>query len=383
MFQDNPTMYNTDRMKLLITGGHHSSAIPVINELQQRYPEIQIKWVGHRHSLQFDKNDTLEYIEITRLGIPFYELSAGKVYKTYNLRNILRIPLGFFQSFVYLLKNRPDMILSFGGYIAAPIVFTGWLLGIPSVTHEQTVVVGYANRFISLFVKKIFVSWKESLKYFPESKVIYTGMPIRKSILKISSNEFDANNELPYVFVFAGKSGSHLINSHVLASFETLMKKINLIVQTGDYSELNDFETLNTAYEKVKDTLPGKMFIKKFIFENEIGEAYGKADLVVARSGAHTVKELEVLHKRAVLIPISWVSHNEQFENAKILENKNLAVILDENNLTSEVFTDTILQNIGKTLECATYNEDISNSEKVIVDEIIKTFSKKIKKTTS
>ena len=93
-------MYNTDRMKLLITGGHHSSAIPVINELQQRYPEIQIKWVGHRHSLQFDKNDTLEYIEITRLGIPFYELSAGKVYKTYNLRNILRIPLGFFQSFV-------------------------------------------------------------------------------------------------------------------------------------------------------------------------------------------------------------------------------------------------------------------------------------------
>jgi UDP-N-acetylglucosamine--N-acetylmuramyl-(pentapeptide) pyrophosphoryl-undecaprenol N-acetylglucosamine transferase len=58
------------------------------------------------------------------------------------------------------LKIKPDIILSFGGYLAVPVVFVGWLLGIPSVTHEQTAVVGYANKFVSLFAKRILLTWK-------------------------------------------------------------------------------------------------------------------------------------------------------------------------------------------------------------------------------
>ena len=71
-------------MRVVITGGHHTSALPVIDKLKEDHKDIDIFWIGHRHSGHGDKSDTLEYKEITALGIPFYNLNAGKVYRTYN-----------------------------------------------------------------------------------------------------------------------------------------------------------------------------------------------------------------------------------------------------------------------------------------------------------
>ena len=88
-----------------MTGGHHSSALPVIKKLKEKISDVEILWMGHKHSMQRDSNPTLEYIEITSLGIPFYDLKAGKVYKTYNIGRLLKVPLGFFQAFWFLLKN--------------------------------------------------------------------------------------------------------------------------------------------------------------------------------------------------------------------------------------------------------------------------------------
>src|SRR3989338_10202365 len=145
-------------MKIVIAGGHHSSALPVIHELNRQFPDVQIIWLGHKYSLKGDKNPTLEFYEVTALGIPFYEVKAGKLYKAFNLGRLLKVPFGFFQSLILLIKIKPDIILSFGGYLAVPVVLAGWLLRIPSVTHEQTVAVGYANRAIAPFVDKIFLT---------------------------------------------------------------------------------------------------------------------------------------------------------------------------------------------------------------------------------
>ena len=139
-------------MKIVITGGHHSSALPVINNLRERFSDVEIYWIGHRYSMKGDINPTLEYKEITDLGIPFFDLKAGKLYKTYNLGRLLKIPLGLVQATFLLLKIRPDVILSFGGYLAAPVVIAGNALRIPSLTHEQTVTAGYSNKLISFFI---------------------------------------------------------------------------------------------------------------------------------------------------------------------------------------------------------------------------------------
>jgi len=337
-------------MKIVITGGHHSSALPVIKKLKEKVSDVQILWIGHKYSMKNDKNTTLEYREITSLGIPFFDLKAGKVYKTYDLGRLLKVPLGFIHAFWYLLKNKPDVILSFGGYIAAPVVIAGYFLKIPSITHEQTVVAGYSNKLISKFAKKVMISWRESEKYFSKEKVVYTGIPLRDSVFGIKSNSFDINDQLLTIFVMAGKTGSHLINDIVRESLEDLLSFCNVIHQCGDNSVYNDFEKLENKYMDIRDSTHGKYYLRRFVLEDEIGEAYMKADLVVTRSGAHTISEIIALKKPSLLIPIPWVSHNEQYLNAVMVRDNGLAEILEQKDLSNESLVEKVnycLSNLG------------------------------------
>lgn len=338
-------------MKVVITGGHHSSALPVIKKLREKDSSTEIYWIGHKYSMKGDTNPTLEYREITDLGIPFFDLKAGKLYKTYDIGRLIKVPYGVIQSLYLLMKIKPNIILSFGGYIAAPVVVSGSILNIPSITHEQTVVSGYANKLISTFAKKVLISWKESEQYFPKRKVVYTGIPLRNSIFEIKSDSFTTNNNFPTIYISAGKTGSHFINSLVKESLENLLNFCNIIHQTGDNSVNNDYDLLSLKYEYIKDKVKGKYFLRKFVFEDEIGEAFNKSDLVLSRSGAHTISELLALKKPCILIPIPWVSHNEQNKNAEVLKKYGLAEILDQETLNADVLEKAIrnsLDNLSK-----------------------------------
>ncbi|KKS06837.1 hypothetical protein A3K01_01045 [candidate division WWE3 bacterium RIFOXYD1_FULL_43_17] len=334
-------------MKIVITGGHHSSALPVIDQFRSKYPGTELYWFGHRRSLASDKNDTLEFKEITALGIPFYNLQAGKVYKTFNLLRLLKVPFGFIQAFRWLLKIKPDVILSFGGYLAVPTVISGWVLGIPSITHEQTVVVGYANKLLSTFVKKICIGWKDSVKYFPANKIVYSGVPLRKAVFEIGSDSFNSANSLPTIYITAGKTGSHTINEVVKEALPELLSVCNVIHQSGDHSKFNDYGQLESIYKEVSSLANGKFYLRKFVLDAEIGEAFNRSALVVSRSGAHTVTELLALEKPCVLIPIPWVSHDEQKENALILQKYGLAEILEEKDLSEDTFFATVKKVLG------------------------------------
>ena len=366
-------------MKVVITGGHHTSAIPVIKELRKN-PQVEIFWFGHKYSIEGDKNPTLEYREITALGVPFYSLKAGKLYKTANIARLLKVPFGFFQSFYLLLKIKPNIILSFGGYLAAPVVFAGWFMGIPSVTHEQTVVVGYSNKFISYFAKKILVTWNESKKYFPGKNVITVGLPLRKEIFEQKTNNLNLNPILPTVYITAGKTGSHTINEAVLEALPDLLTTVNVVHQSGDASVYNDYQRLLERSQTI--SAAGKYNLRKFVLEDEIGEVFSKAKLVVGRSGAHTVYELLATEKPAILIPIPWVSHNEQFENAAMLYRIGLARILEEKDLSPKSLIVTLklaLENLDQMkLRDKDFKKNIiTNSAELIVNELLSIAGKK------
>lgn len=157
-------------MKIVLIGGHHSSAIPVIKELQKSDSSLELVWFGHRNSTRSNKRESLEHKEITALGLKFYSLRAGKFYRTYNPISLLMIPLGFVHALLLLIKERPDAILTFGGYLSVPVVTVGWFLRIPSVLHEQTVVVGYANKFSSFFAKEFYYLGRIRLNFLTKRK---------------------------------------------------------------------------------------------------------------------------------------------------------------------------------------------------------------------
>ncbi|OGD08511.1 hypothetical protein A2899_01815 [Candidatus Amesbacteria bacterium RIFCSPLOWO2_01_FULL_49_25] len=328
--------------KLIFTGGHHTSSLEVA--LQLKSQGVDVVWFGHRHSHWGDKSNTAEYHDITSSGLKFRDLRAGKFYRTYHPLKLIRIPLGFLQSFFLLLRERPDGIVSFGGYLAVPVVITGWLLAIPSITHEQTVAASWSNRLISFFVKKIALTWPQSTKYYPEGKTAVVGLPLRKEILEIRKRpQLSKRNHT--VYVTGGKQGSHIINETIFSALSQLQKKYTVIHQTGRSSLFPD-------YQKAL-SISSRRYIP-FAYDNSKGlAALEKASVVVSRAGAHITYELAVLGKKSVLVPISWASHNEQLLNAQVLHSAGLAVILPQSELSPaslQTAIDQALQLSGQPL---------------------------------
>lgn len=310
-----------DSMKTLVfTGGHHTGALEAAKMLKGK--GWNIVWFGHRHAAWGDKSDSAEYREVTAGGIKFYNLLAGKFHKTYNPIKLIRIPWGFLQASYLLFKIKPAGIVSFGGYLAVPTVIMGWLLGIPGLTHEQTVTQGWANKLISKFVKKVAVTWPENLKDYGV-KGILMGLPLRKEILEAKKSKL----KRPLLFITGGKQGAHVINEAVFSALPHL--DFEILHQTGNNSEYKDFA-------KAKMIKSANYKCVEYLNAGDQIQALVDAEVVISRSGAHITYELGYLGKKCVLIPIPWVSHNEQYKNAQILENAGMAVILNQNQLTSE-----------------------------------------------
>lgn len=328
------------KKKIIITGGHLTPALAVIEELQNRGWEII--FIGRKHATEGDKTSSVELEIIPQLGIPFYSLTAGRIQRRFTrwiIPSLLKIPVGFFQAFYYLLRFKPDVILSFGGYLSVPVVFSAWVLKIPVVTHEQTTVKGLATKFNTVFAQKIAVSWSVSLKKFPQNKVVLTGNPIRKETFKVDGNFWKTLNfegGLPLVFVTGGNQGSHIINQVVEKIVPRLTKITNVFHQCGHLRALGDFERLKKAQEMLLEKLKKRYHVKKYLTAKEMGTLLNKADLVISRAGANTVAELAALGKPGILIPLPWLYQNEQTKNAQMLAKAGICEILPQDQLSGK-----------------------------------------------
>jgi len=328
-------------LKIVITGGHHTPALSVIEALkglsEKSSEDLSFFWIGHKYSMWADTNISAEYREVTASGIPFFDLKAGKFYKTYNLLKLIRIPLGFIHAFVYLLKIRPDIIISFGGYLAVPVVFSAWLLRITIVTHEQTTVAGTASLFISRFARKIFISFASSGKFFPKEKICLVGNPIRSEIFA-DRGLFCFADGPKTLYITGGKQGSHKINTFVAKNLIRFLSSYNVIHQSGSSSVYGDYDNLLKLRENLSSELRERYLVKDFFNAEEIGSVFARADIVISRAGANAVYEIGALGKVALLIPIPWSSRNEQELNARFLSSGGAAALLEEKDLTEKKF---------------------------------------------
>jgi UDP-N-acetylglucosamine--N-acetylmuramyl-(pentapeptide) pyrophosphoryl-undecaprenol N-acetylglucosamine transferase len=344
--------------KILITGGHLTPALAVVDELKKQGFH-KIIWIGTKYNQAGNKNLSPEFNIITSKKIKFYDIKAGKLSRTWSLktiwpatRNFIFILIGFINSFIILLKERPKIIVSFGGYIALPIVIVGKLMKIKTVTHEQTLTIGLANKIISKFADKIFVSWPDSLKHFPKEKTILTGNPIRKEILKRpkKSQLTSFENNLPIILITGGNQGANFINKNIFEILPKLLKKYNVIHQTGNSSVTLDYEKALNIKKELNDSYNQRYKVFTYLNASQMSEALWYSDLVISRAGANTVTELALLGKKTILIPIPWGTNNEQYKNAKFLEKNLNAVVLEQNNtFTSENLLATINSYIKKT----------------------------------
>lgn len=322
-------------MKVIITGGHLSPAFSVIEKLDKQ----KILFIGRKYALEKDSALSLEYRLCQRLNIPFKSIKAAK-FQRKSLKSTLfsfsNLPLGTIQALSVIKEFKPDTILSFGGYISLPVIFAAKILKIPVVIHEQTLEAGIANKICAKFAKRVCISWQSSERFFPKGKTILTGNPIRQKLLeKTNKEKFIFKNNLPIIYITGGSLGAHAVNVLAEENIEDLLKIANVIHQTGDIKKYSDFERLS---KKASESF----LVKKFFNEEELGEIYQKANLIISRSGINTITELLYFEKKALLIPLPVGQKNEQLKNAMFYKELGLAEVLIQKNLTNEKFLNTI-----------------------------------------
>ncbi|MFI6317925.1 UDP-N-acetylglucosamine--N-acetylmuramyl-(pentapeptide) pyrophosphoryl-undecaprenol N-acetylglucosamine transferase [Nonomuraea sp. NPDC050556] len=327
-------------MRLLITGGgtggHTYPALTTLSALQRRQVPHDVLWVGTAAGLE--ARITAEH------GIPFKAITTGKLRRRPNLRelgtnivDVFRIPLGVAQAVGHAARYLPDVVLSTGGYVAVPIGVAAKLIRRPLVMHEQTTVVGLANRILARLATTIAVSHESSIDYLPESvrsRVVVTGNPVRPELLhgnKAAAYDlFGLTFEVPLIYVTGGAQGSKQINTLIAEVLPRLLPHAQLVHQCGP-AWIEQMRAIPLPPE-LADRYHPVPYVGA-----ELPDLLAAADVVIARSGAGTVSELTAVGKPSVLIPLIPTGGDEQRKNAGYLAENGAARALLEPHPTAEL----------------------------------------------
>ncbi|HSW89725.1 MAG TPA: UDP-N-acetylglucosamine--N-acetylmuramyl-(pentapeptide) pyrophosphoryl-undecaprenol N-acetylglucosamine transferase [Patescibacteria group bacterium] len=313
-----------------ITGGHLTPALAVIDELIKKKENLSIIFIGREYA-QGKSMHSREREEMEVRSVPFISIDAPKFHRALWWENISEIPkiLPTLQKlFTMFRKNKPDLVVSFGGYVALPVALIAKLFGAKVLTHEQTRVAGLANQAIALFADHVAVSYPESARFFPKAKVKFTGNPIRESLFREYTRPPtwlpDSFTKKPFVYVTGGSQGSHIINQTLRAILPKLAKEYLVVHQCGK----GELELHVSA-----DLEQGSYVAREWIEAKEVSFLLRHAKFVISRAGANTVQELSIAGTPAIYIPLAFAYNDEQYKNCAEVVRAGASLLLLQKNL--------------------------------------------------
>ncbi len=326
-------------MKIVITGGHFSPAYSLIQELKK---EHDILVIGRRYAFEGDMNETYEYRVCKKFNIPFEVINAGRLQRKFTRHTIpaaARFPQGVGRALQILRREKPSVVVTFGGYVGLPVAIAARILSIPVVLHEQTLHAGLSAKLISQFASVILTSFPSSKDLFKGKNVVLTGNPIRPELLNLGKKLKHAK---PLIYITGGSTGSHAINSAVSQVVPNLLPEFIIFHQTGDSHEFGDYDKIKKIQSELPSDLRNSYFVEKFFPPNEVATLIASASFVISRSGINTVTELIALKTPAILIPLPHGQQNEQLQNARFFENLGLGHVLLQEDITPHLLLATI-----------------------------------------
>lgn len=317
-------MNNNKTRTIIVTGGHITPALALIDELKKVYRTANIILIGRNFlEARFAREKKIDYL-------PSFAGRSSSIWKT---------PFGFIQAIYYCIRYRPDIVVSFGGYVALPVAISAYILRIPVITHEQTRVVGAANKIIGIIARKICVTFEDQLALFSKNKTVVTGLPLRRELFDPPKDpSFTVDHQLPILYITGGSMGAVSLNDMLFPIIDTLTKTYTVIHQTGALSVMKAMH----IHEDIRH--PDHYIVKSYFDIHDVAWILHNTTFIIGRSGANTVMEAAVLGKNMICIPLPWSAGGEQMANAKWLEKRGLAFILPQ----KEVTLDKIIGNIQK-----------------------------------
>jgi UDP-N-acetylglucosamine--N-acetylmuramyl-(pentapeptide) pyrophosphoryl-undecaprenol N-acetylglucosamine transferase len=317
------------------TGGHLFPGVAIAEAFVERGKGNEVLFIGTERGIEARVLPGGKFPLRTIRAKPI----KGKSFLE-KIKAIWSLPMSISEASSILKEVQPKLVLGVGGYASGPTLMAAFLLGMKRVIQEQNVIPGMTNRILKWFSQRIFVSFEEAKKYFPEGKTIITGNPIRKEFfvsLAAGREKMKKRDDDRFVLlIFGGSAGARRINEamiEALSHLQGIKSPLRIIHQTGK----EDFEFVSKSYQgKGFDT-----FVRPF-FE-DIANYYQISDLVICRSGAGTVAELAVCGKAALFVPYPYAAHHHQLINAKKLVDLGAARMILDEELNGRSLAQTIL----------------------------------------
>lgn len=308
------------------TGGHIYPGLAVVDELKAK-KDCTVYWLGSSRGMDkalVEKSGSCDKF----IGIP-----SGKLRRYFSLRtvtDIFRIIAGCIKAFFVLLKIKPDFVFSKGGFVSVPPCFAAKLLHIPVYTHECDFSPGLATRLNTKCARRIFVSYADTINFFPKSKqaaITVTGNPVRPVFYEADASAgakflgFETEKpQKPVLLVLGGSGGAKQINELVWQNISFLCEHFVVVHQIGASQKTEAFS------QEVQFLIDRKLYLPfQFIYQ-EMPHVLAFADFVFSRSGANTLWEAAVLKKPLLLLPLEGAgTRGDQVENADYFVKQNAA----------------------------------------------------------
>ncbi len=300
------------------SGGHSIPLLAIAGELNLRDSDADIFFVTTQKSVE-------EEI-IRKKGYRYFKIPSGKLNGQSPVivaLTLLKLPIAIVKGIWIVWRNRPNVVVSAGGYAGAPFVMAASLMGVRTVIYEQNRMPGLAIRLMSRFAKLVLLNYESAKKNFPKNETHVVGLPCREDIAQARWTESDQrwSSEPFHIFVTGGSQGAMGLNRIVVKAMEELsdsVVNISMHHQTGK----NDVAAITEAYQSL-----GLANVKVEAYVHDMREAFERANLVISRSGASTLVELAAAEKASILVPL--VSQdNHQVSNAKDCESAGAASLV-------------------------------------------------------
>lgn len=340
-------------MKVLLAGGgtagHINPALAIISIIKDRCPDAEFLYAGTPNGMEA-KLVPMEGIAFAPIKVSGFQRKLSVKNIGRNIRAAAYLTTAGHTAAKIIKGFNPDLVIGTGGYVSGPIVMKAASMGIPTAIHEQNAYPGVTTRLLSKKVNAVMLTMEEAKEYLDpsvHSKITKTGLPVRKGFAAGAISREDAKKQLGLdpeklcIFSWGGSLGAGAINDSAAALIKWEKENSLPVTHIHSYGKMGHDTFEKRITDLGVDLAADKdLIIKEYIHNMDVCTA--AADLIICRSGASAISELEAVGRASVLVPSPVVAGNHQFHNAMVLGKAGAAVVIEQKNLTDDLIIDEV-----------------------------------------
>jgi UDP-N-acetylglucosamine--N-acetylmuramyl-(pentapeptide) pyrophosphoryl-undecaprenol N-acetylglucosamine transferase len=326
------------------TGGHMFPAEALAAALLKR---------GRRVMLVTDKRgqgfgDRLPEVETRR--IPAGALAGKRI--SDRLSGLFRLAQGYFEARRILRSARPSLAVGFGGYASVPAMLAAAHAKVPLLLHEQNAVMGRANRLLASRANRIATCFEQvgALPASAQARAVLTGNPVRPAIAALAHSIYVAPQPggALELLVIGGSQGARILSQVIPAAIERLGAGDRARLRLAQQCRAEDLETVAAAYRRIGFAAELKPFFA------DMAARLAHVHLMIARSGASTVAELQAAGRPSILVPYRFAADDHQTANARAMATSGAAWVMTEAEFTPEALAARLASLLADPQQLAT-----------------------------